>query len=257
MLCGLVALCGTACSPSGRPDLRRADGQHNEADFISLFDGTSTEGWNIYIEPGPKSRMRIDGQERAVEDVTAFPDAFYLEDGAIACKGYGYHWFRYETRPFADFVLRLEFKTARETNSGVCLRTLKEGAPPFTGFEIQISDDTNKDPNRRPGDGLLDPAGTAPNKHSTGAIYDIVTPMYNASRPIGEWNEMEITCDGHLVKVILNGFTVIDTDFSKLTAKHGKFDFPYAQMPRSGYIALQDHWTPIWYRNIRIKTLNE
>jgi len=64
---------------------------------------------------------------------------------------------------------------------------------------------------------------------------------------------MEITCDGHLVKVVLNGLKVIDTDFSKLTEPIGKFAFAYADMPKKGYIALQDHWTPIWYRNIRLK----
>ena len=60
---------------------------------------------------------------------------------------------------------------------------------------------------------------------------------------------------GSLVVVVLNGLKVIDTDFSKLAEPIGKFDFAYADMPRSGYLALQDHWTPVWYRNIRLKKL--
>ena len=55
--------------------------------------------------------------------------------------------------------------------------------------------------------------------------------------------------------VVLNGVKVIDTDFSKMTEVTGKFDFAYANLPRVGYLALQDHWTPIWFRNIRIKKL--
>ncbi len=191
-----------------------------EAGFVTIFDGTSMDGWDFYLEPGHEKKA----------------DAFFLEDGALACKGYGYHWFRY-LEPQSDFVLRLEFKTAKETNSGICLRSTAAGAPPFTGFEIQIADDFGQDPG----------------KHTTGAVYDIVTPMYNASKPPGEWNEMEITCRGPLCIVVLNGLKVIDTDFSKLTKPIGKFDFPYANLPASGYIALQDHWTPIWYRNIRLK----
>lgn len=198
---------------------RTAEGERG---FVTLFDGTSLDGWEIYHEQGEPPK----------------PDAFYLEDGTIACTGYGFHWLRY-TEPFDDFILRLEFRITEGSNSGVCLRTKKEGAPPFTGFEVQILDDVGQDPM----------------KHGTGAIYDVVTPMYNPSRPVGEWNEMEITCDGSLVRVVLNGFKVIDTDFAKLTEPIGKFDFAYADMPRSGYIALQDHWTPIWYRNIRIKRL--
>ena len=59
-----------------------------------------------------------------------------------------------------------------------------------------------------------------------------------------------------LVVVMLNGLKVIDTDFSKLTKPIGKFSTPYAQLPLSGYITIQDHWKPlVWYRNIRIKPL--
>jgi hypothetical protein len=188
-----------------------------------LFDGTSTRGWGLFYEKNEPIK----------------PDAFYVKDGVLCCTGYGYYWYRYEAREFDNFVLRLEFKIAKGTNSGVCLRTTQTGAPPVTGFEVQIFDDI----------------GQEPNKNSTGAIYDVVVPMYNASRPIGEWNDIEVTCDGPLVKVVLNGLKVIDTDFSKLTTPRGKFKTPYANLPCKGLIALQDHWTPIWYRNIRIKPL--
>ncbi len=214
-----VLLCAgcrqTASGPARTPDA-------GEAGFLTIFDGRSMDGWEIYIEPSHERKE----------------DAFYLEDGALACKGYGHHWFRY-TEPLSDFVLRLEFRIARDSNSGICLRSAREGAPPFTGFEVQICDDIGRDPGR----------------HSTGAIYDVVTPMFNASRPLGQWNEMEITVRGLTVVVVLNGLKVIDTDFACLTEPIGKFDFAYANMPRSGYLALQDHWTPVWYRNIRLRKL--
>jgi len=214
--CGLVLLACAGCSATNGQ--RTSDGG-----FVTLFDGTSLDGWELIIEEGHEWK----------------PDGFYLADGTLACKGYSFHWLRY-TEPLADFVLRLDFKVAEGTNSGVCLRSKKEGgAPPFTGFEVQILGD----------------AGQPPTKHCTGAIYDIVAPTVNASRPIGEWNEMEITIDGLLVQVVLNGQNVIDTDFSKLTEPIGKFDFAYANMPEAGYLALQDHGTPIWYRNIRVKKL--
>lgn len=216
----LIAVLTAGCCIEKSTTTRAGD---DEQGFISLFDGASAEGWKVYLEKeGP-----ID------------PEAFYIQDGAIACKGQGWFWYRYEARKFDNFVLRLEFKVAKDTNSGVCLRTLEKGPPPTTGFEIQIADDFGKDAH----------------KHSTGAIYDVVTPMYNASKPAGEWNEMEVTCDGQLVKVVLNGLKIIDTDFSKLTKPLGKFPTPYAELPKTGYIALQDHWTPVWYRNIRIKPL--
>ncbi len=218
----MLLLLATGCSQQAGTRAGAADDQDPDAGFTTIFDGRSFGDWEIIYENTTDKPK---------------PDAFFLEDGALACKGYGFHWFRYK-RPVKDFILRLEFKTARETNSGICLRSLDidKGAPPFTGFEVQIVDDFGHDPN----------------KHSTGAIYDVVTPMYNASRPPGEWNEMEIACLGSYVRVRLNGTVVVSTDFAKLTEPIGKFDFPYANMPSSGYIALQDHWTPIWYRNIRL-----
>ena len=158
----------------------------------------------------------------------------------IGCKGIGYHWFRYEAREFGDFVLKLEFKMEKGSNSGICMRTTRTGSPPYTGFEVQV----------------LDEYGKEPHKNSCGAIYDVVVPMFNAAKPAGEWNQLEVTCKGPLVVVVLNGLKVIDTDFSKLTNPIGKFSTPYAQLSRSGIIALQDHWKPItWYRNIRVKPL--
>lgn len=214
-----VAVCAGCHDPHAGMDTRL-----DESAFETIFDGTSFDGWEIIIEPGHEKQ----------------DDGFYLEDGTLACKGYGFHWFRY-TEPLGDVVVRLEYKIPAEGNSGVVLRSTEQPPPPpFTGFEVQIMGD----------------AGMDPNKHSTGAIYDIVCPMYNASRPHGEWNDLEIWCEGIRVRVILNGIKVIDTDFSHLTEKTGKFNFAYADMPREGYLCLQDHWTPIWYRNIRIKRLD-
>ena len=34
-----------------------------------------------------------------------------------------------------------------------------------------------------------------------------------------------------------------------------KFDVAYKDHPRSGYIGLQDHGSPCWYKNIKIKPL--
>jgi len=226
----------TGCAVSGYPSAR------DERGFVSLFDGQSLDGWEIFDERGHPAR----------------PDGFYIDNvGNMVCAGYDYHWMRYRARPFSNFVLRMDFKIAKGTNSGVVLRSLVDTkkAPPFTGFEVQILDDTLEAKPDHPTGALLDPMGKPPTAYSTGAIYDMVTPMYNAGRPIGEWNNLEIVVDGHRVVVRLNGWKVVDTDFGKFTEPMNKFDFAYADMPDPGYIALQDHGSPVWYRNIRIKEL--
>ena len=79
-------------------------------------------------------------------------------------------------------------------------------------------------------------------------------PMVNADRPVGEWNEMEITMRGEKIDVVLNGKKVIDTRMPGI--------------PASGPIVLQHHggfneksktWSSasalIQFRNIKIKEL--
>lgn len=234
LICGglLAALAGcggsheqlTRTPPTHNPSNPARPADATDTGWITLFDGTTAAGWVIDRE----------------DDQPPDPNDFFIQDGMICCKGLGYHWFRYDAREFGDFILQMEFKVEKGANSGVCLRSARQGAPPFTGFEVQILDDH----------------GQPPNKNSCGSIYDVVTPMFNASRPAGEWNQLEITCQGSIVRVELNGLKVIDTDFARLTAPIGKFPRPYAELPRSGYITLQDHWKPVaFYRNIRIKPL--
>lgn len=220
----MVALVSAACPGCAVTDRAAA---RDETGFVTLFDGKSMDGWDIWHEHKKNENIQ--------------QDAFYIDaEGNCVCKAYNFYWWRYKAREFGDFILRLDFKVTKDTNSGVCLRTLDNGVPPpFTGFEVQILDDYGK----------------PPHKHSCGAIYDVVAPSVNASRPAGQWNQLEITCKGHLTQVALNGQRVIDADFSKYTRPVGKFSFAYADLPRSGYIAFQDHGFPVWYRNVRIKPL--
>lgn len=218
VLPGLVAMVmSSGCASSGLSG-------HRESEFKPIFNGKNLDGWVVW---------HLD----ETEDIK--PDAFYADaDGALACKGYDRYWIRYD-RPLGDIVLRMEYKVDHNTNSGVVLRALPGGDPPFTGFEVQILND----------------AGQDPNKHGTGAIYGVTTPMYNPARPAGEWNDLEITTDGLKIRVVLNGLKVIDTDFADLTEPIGKFDFAYADMRPEGYLSLQDHGSQVWFRNIRLKIL--
>jgi hypothetical protein len=188
------------------------------AGFVTLFDGTSLDGWEVM------------GENK---------NGFQLVDGTIHRAEDGGHWIRYTKKKFANFILRLEYKVAKGANSGVFLRCKKEGDPPYTGFEVQVLDDYGHDPD----------------KHTSGAIYDIVTPMYNMSKPVGQWNNFDIYCNGGNVIVYENGRKIIDCNFDELTMPIGKFSIPYAELPKVGWIGLQDHGTPVWFRNIRIKEL--
>jgi hypothetical protein len=220
----LAAAIGATASLAGAGEAKPACAEEG---FVSIFDGKTMNGWDVlYIAP-----------EREVPK----PDAFVVQDGTFYCKGYGSYWLRYKAEKLDNFVLRLEFKLSKGANSGVCIHTQDRGIPWQTGFEVQLLDDYGKDPD----------------VHTTGAIYDVITPMYNASQPQGEWNEMEITCAGKQVQVVVNGLKLIDTDFGQLTMPLGKFKTPYNDLPTTGYVTVQDHGMELWLRNIRVKKLDE
>jgi len=168
-------------------------------------------------------------------------DIFEVRDGVLHIHGRTVYPLRYVTyagETFEDFDLHVEFKVARGTNSGVFLRT-QPGDAVNRGFEVQVLDDFGKHPT----------------KNSCGAIYDVVTPMYNLSRRAGEWNSYDISVKGKLVTVTMNGWKIIDTDFSKLTTPIGKFSIAYNDLPIEGNLAFQDHGGEVWYRNVIIKPL--
>ena len=137
---------------------------------------------------------------------------------------------------FDDFALHVEFKVSEGTNSGVFYRT-DPANPVQGGMEIQVLDDF----------------GQAPSKNSSGALYDVATPMFNMSLPAGQWNSFDISCSGAHVVVLMNGWKVLDLDLAKLTMPVGKFDTPLAELPHKGHIVLQNHGDDVWFRNVLVR----
>jgi hypothetical protein len=199
--------------------------EERKAGWTLLFDGKSLNGWQT-----------SNGQ----------PSKIPVEDGSINPHGSGGYMMIHEKTWF-DFVLSLDFKISKGCNSGVFIRTFPLTPRPgkdvgFNGIEVAIDDTTT--------------AGW----HDTGAIYDLVKPSKNAMRPPGQWNHMVITCDGPKLSIELNGELVTRMDLDQWTAPNRrpdgslhKFGVAYKDHPRFGYIGLQDHGMPCWYKNIKIR----
>ena len=204
--------------PGGKPV---PEGLPTEApsgeDWIDLLDEAHAAGW---------------------ENVSDERDIFAIERGVLHIPGtFGrLRYVGFTPEVFGDFDLHLEFRVAPRANSGVFLRVPVEESE-HRGFEVQVLDDHGK----------------PPTANRSGSIYDVVTPMHNLSRPAGEWNSYDITVNGARVTVRMNGWLVIDADFSLMTKPLGKFKVPYAEMPAEGRITLQDHGGEVWYRNIRVR----
>ncbi len=177
--------------------------------FVSMFNGKDLSGWKIM------------GKEKA----------WKIEDGAIhALPGLRGGHIQSE-RALEDFIFRLEYKTGKNANSGVFIHIPRHGRQSRVGGEIQI----------------YDSYGKPPSKSSAGALYDKVPPLVTASRPTGEWNEMEIFFQYPRLKVTLNETIVQNLDVSQ--------DERIKWRNRIGPFGLQEHGNHAWFRNIRVKDL--
>ncbi len=180
------------------------------------------------------------------KDLTGWKGKWPIEDGAMAWKkGVGDVW---TEEQFGDFVLDLEYKLAKGTNSGIFIRTGDPKDNVQTGIEIQV----------------FDSAGQSPSKYSCGAVYDCLAPAKQADKPAGEWNRMIIAANKNKIQVVLNGEQIIDMDLDKWTqpsmnpdGAKNKFKKAVKDFPREGYIGFQDHGGAVWYRNVRIKKLGD
>ncbi len=189
-----------------------------------LFDGKTLDGWGA----------------------TGKAEGFAVEDGTLACLNKGGHM-AYSTGEWADFILKCDFKTERRVNSGVFLRWSDLKNEVQTGMEIQVLDCFGK---------------VKTDKHDCGALYDCLEPSMNAVKPAGEWNHYEISCQGPIIRIVLNGQQIIHTDLRAWTTAHqnpdgtkNKFDAPYSTMLQKGHIGLQDHGGLLWYKNLKVKPL--
>ena len=198
-----------------------------------LFDGKTTNGWRPY-------------QNKKANSWSA-------DNGTLHCKGsagnYGAISADMITKnKYENFELSVDWKISPKGNSGI-LYMVKEDtvASYLSGPEYQIIDDTNfpeklEDWQKTGANYAMDPAPTAePN-------------------PVGQWNHTRILVNKGHVEHWLNGKKVVDydlwTDEWKNKKMNGKWkDAAGYGLSKKGHIALQDHGSEAWFKNIKIKEL--
>jgi hypothetical protein len=209
------------------------------AGWTLLFDGESTDGWRRYgADDFPEGGWRvIDG-----ELVGQSSDGD-MDGGDIVTRA-----------EFTDFELVFDFKVGPEGNSGVFYRVrevdgkgLWQVAP-----EYQVLDDP-----------AYIAMGTMDmNTHLTGDNYDLHATESKTMNPTGEWNTGRIVVEGTRVEHWLNGQPTVSYELysddweARVAASKFGVEEAYARAP-SGSIGLQDHGTPVWYRNIKIRPLGD
>ncbi|TMM56965.1 DUF1080 domain-containing protein [Maribacter algarum] len=215
----------------------------DENKWISLFDGTSTEGWRAYngddLPPQwviKNGELTFDTEKRTEEERKGGKDIIYAAE------------------EFDNFELRWEWKLPEGGNSGM-LYHLKEGdwGPPEVSPEYQMLDDLKWE---EINNAKLEPW------QKTGADYAMYLPDESQKivKPAMKWNTSRIIFTPEKVEHWLNGKKLLEfepwTEDWEKRKNEGKWkDFPKYGTFKSGYIAIQDHDSPLWFRNIKIKKL--
>jgi hypothetical protein len=189
--------------------------------FRDLFNGKNLDGWTLIKPTG---------------------SGYVVKDGVIICPEDGGGNLLTD-KDYSNFVLRLEFKLSPAGNNGIGIRAPLTGDIAYSGIELQILDHDN--PKYK---GIIKPF----QKH--GSVYDLIPAKAEALKPVGEWNQQEVTVDGKHIVVKLNGTTITDADLGTITDQAVLAKHPGA-LRTTGRIGFLGHGSHVEFRNIRIKEL--
>jgi len=176
----------------------------------------------------------------------AVPEQWVNEDGNTIYLTSGGGGDLITREQYESFDLTMEWKISPRGNSGIMYRVSETAGPTYhTGPEMQVQDNTGG------GGNLL---------HYAGADYGLHGPTEDNSRPVGEWNEVRMVVNGAHVEYWMNGvqqcsYELWSEEWNARVAASKFKQWPGFGMNKRGYIALQDHGNPVWYRNIVIRSL--
>ena len=228
-----------------------------------LFDGETMAGWRDPARKNPP------GDAWTIEDgcLKANPGPRIMEDLVSAGT-------------YENFDLRFEWRISPGGNSGVKYRIqdlifLAPGK--FPKFEDQVDYSLLHRPAARPAQGqeyvigfeyqVIDNGhhedALRGAKYQAAGLYDLVGPVKDQTRPVGEFNEGRIVLRGDRVEHWLNGVKVVDIDLSAAargaSKRWGESSPVYgmlAKQPRRNCpLSLQNHNDAAWFRNLRVRRL--
>ncbi len=189
-----------------------------EDGFTPLFNGKDLTGW------------------------TGAPGRWTVENGELVGSTKGvkleHNTFLSTKKSYSDFVLRVKAKLINH-NSGIQFRSEQLEDFAVGGYQADLAEKTYS--------GMLyeeQKRGILP--YWKAYTEDERAAVFAAAKPLGEWNDYEITCKGDRVKIVLNGYTTLD--------------FVDPEGAKAGIIALQLHAGPEMearFKDISIKELGK
>jgi len=226
--------------PTSGQKVNKLTGKEKKAGWVLLFNGKDFTGWR-----------QCNGTEMPknwiIED-----DAMKVFTGEGKKPGQGSNGdIIYAVKKFKNFELSIDWKTSKMGNSGIFynVREVPGNAIYYAAPEVQVLDNVDATDNKIP-------------SHLAGSLYDMLAADPKTVKPAGEWNTIVISVKDGKVTHIQNGVKVVEytlwtPQWDALVANSKFKTFPgfTEGISKEGYIGLQDHGYPIWFRNIIIREL--
>ncbi|WP_242631763.1 3-keto-disaccharide hydrolase [Rubripirellula amarantea] len=221
LCCVLLFVFPLCVSVQGQEALENTVAVEAESGFVSLFDGTSLNGW-----------------KKAEEN----SDAWQVVDGMLVCEGERCHLFYDgELAPLKNFHFKADVMTTPGSNAGIYFHTKYQATGwPKYGFECQVNV-SHKDPKK------------------TSSLYAVenVDADQLAANGIqdNQWYTQEIIVKGNEVTLKVNGKTMVQYTQPE---DQKAFDKSFERLLGEGTFALQAHdpMSKVYFKNLRVKPLD-
>ena len=226
--------------PGFSQSVNKLSKKEKKAGWVLMFNGKNFDGWR-----------QCNG--------TAMPANWVIEENAMKVllgegkkPGQGANGdILYPGKKFKNFELSIDWKASKAANSGIFFNVREVPGKPiyYAAPEIQVLDNVDASDNK------ID-------SHLAGSLYDMLPADPKTVKPVGEWNTIVIKVKDGKVTHTQNGVQVVSytlwTSEWDALVNNSKFKtFPgfTEGIAKEGYIGLQDHGYPVWFRNIKIREL--
>jgi hypothetical protein len=201
---------------------------------IALFNGNDLSGWYVFIphKDDPKADPRVDTK-----------GVFKVEDGVIHISGQEFGCLTTE-KEYENYRLTVEFKWGEKKwppratekhkrDSGILLHCVGPDKVWTKSIECQVQEHDCGD--------FYPVGGTS--IEVDGKVYNKgqAVKKTDAEKPNGQWNTIEVVCDGDKITNIVNG--VVVNEGSKASETKGK-------------ILLQSEGAEVYYRKVELRPLS-
>ena len=226
--------------PSFSQEVNKLTKQEKKAGWKMLFNGQNFDGWRKCNGTAMPANWKL--EENAMHIFTGEgKNPGQGADGDVV----------YSVKKYKNFELSVDWKVSKMANSGIFYNVREVPGKPvyYAAPEVQVLDNVDATDNK------ID-------SHLAGSLYDMLPADPKTVKPTGSWNTIVIKVKDGKITHVQNGvevcsYTLWTPEWDKLVNNSKFKSFPgfTEGIAKEGFIGLQDHGYPVWFRSIKIREL--